>query len=98
MNYPKRPLLGAIFVIALIFIVISQLGGGSPTAPIRDDSCKLSESQVRQLWASASLHTRDEAERTRIAEQLVQATENICRSGRDAKPTPLPPELQKHVR
>lgn len=64
----------------------------------RRDSCKTSEKGVREFWVSAAMHSRNEAEQIRIAADLVRQAENLCREWRDARPTPLPPELQKLVK
>jgi len=62
------------------------------------DECALTETQIRQLWNGSLLNSRDEAERLRITQSLIHAAESICRDAAEAKPAPLPAELQDLAR
>lgn len=87
--------LGAWFVLDIL-TADRGISGSSSSEPY--DSCRLTEPQIRQLWVAASTRSQDEAERTRIAAEAARQAESLCRSGRDARPTPLPAELQHMVR
>jgi predicted PurR-regulated permease PerM len=60
--------------------------------------CKLNEDQIRQLWQRSALHSQNEAERIAITASWVKATADLCISGLNAKPKPLPVELQRLAR
>lgn len=81
----------ALVVLAAIGLAIHATG---PTAHY--DSCASSEQQVRDMWVAA--YRYPEPERTRVAADMIKLAEKVCREQRDAKPTPLPSELQKLAR
>jgi hypothetical protein len=68
------------------------------TANHADSSCHLREDDIRSLWVIAPGRGDDQ---TRNAETLIEQAEKVCRYRREEAnrgPTPLPPELQRHLR
>lgn len=94
----KSPLIFVGIIAAAVPTGIYLGGLLAGRAPSSYDSCKLSEDGIRQLWVTAAVYEKTEAERTRVAAGLVQSAENLCRERRDAKIVPLPPELQRLAR
>lgn len=65
----------------------------------KTDNCALNETQIRRLWVAAIIPARgDDTARARIAAELVKASEEQCRELRDAKPSPLPANLQNLIK
>jgi hypothetical protein len=80
---------------AIVLTMVASMG--NPGLP-PEDPCKLSENQIRKLWAITAIRSRDEAERNRITLDFVNAAESLCRDDDKAKVVPLPPELKARAR
>ena len=88
-------LVGSVYLGSSDWLTRPALTTPGPTLAV--DHCGLNEDQIRQLWVSASLHSKDEAARTKLTTELIRAAENLCRSAKEPA-LPLPSELQRLIR
>lgn len=70
----------------------------TPTRQPYDSCSGASEAEVRKMWVVVKGTQPSGTDATRMTADLLRQAEELCREFRDAKPTPLPPELKELVR
>ena len=86
-----------------VFVGLQQqfYGGGPVLVPSDTPAqppCKLDENTARKFLNAAALGAKDDADRTRIAAEAIQAACDLTYQWEHAKPQPLPAEIQRLIK